>query len=801
MGKKVYLFFCLIPLFFSCQQVIPGGKLLSELNNAIDWVNSDAFEILIQVQEGTGELGVSEKITVRVQEPFSVIFKINEGYNFDRWCAVKKSNPSEVLEDYVSFDNPGLLETKATILKYDTDMVIVPSCIEKEYAMVTFASEGGFIVPVGRKKIHIDEEIQIQCDVSDIYDFQNYWEIFETATNKPVQNAVYITTVDGITTAKLLKTDKNITINAHCKLRPISLLTTPDYSRTNNKYRDEKIRVVFDQPMDINSIYYTSEELSKLPTGSTFLESESERDSQGNFRIYGYEYNNEIIWKNISIVNLSNNNQNLLKHYKNPHFSSKQVLVIPTNLADLPPLTSDIHINLSNNFCNEEQVCLTAPITWNYYLAKNAQKDTTPPVFNSVELWSQLENGVLEAETMCSDETKYPSIAKVKSNLKDPNISCLYLKNRKLKIKASLSDDVSGIYELILSIIPVCNANEVYNNQVQEQRTKKITVPITFESENHTALSDCILDLTEYLNSTDSYKLQFSVKDESGNTADYSKAYYISGDYAPTISNLIIKTVQKSGEASVNIQDCAAILNPSLYKSHEEYISSNRYSTFPYSKTGEVTITANIEFPGAIKSLTYIGKRVLNEKQEDVSESDIIFYTDNYTNVTEVPINKTLNFSTKPNGVYNIILKLVAKDNTNYLFHVGDVLIDSYVPSVNDVSGWSANVLRSSFDADGTFKSGYISVSFNFTDFIGRYDLEKVLIENITIQNEPQKTPSIQVQKNKMNINLPINPMNLKDNSCKYHFFFEDCWGNVCEDYKEVLIVVKEFDQSLAAYM
>lgn len=791
--RKKFLFILILSSFLmSCKQTLSNADILTELENAIEWTNSVSFDVSVKAEEGTGTLGVPGVLSVRVKETAHLIFTLNSGFIFEGWHAVKKSDPTVFMDEYVSFDNALCAITDVTILKYDEDLMLVPFCTSKDSLLITFVSDGGIVTPVGSQRFYLNDEFSINFTANYGYSLR-YWKIYETES-KNNSNAVTVINENDIYKVKVLNTDVNITIEAVCALYPNVVYKTPESLTPDSpcEYQDENLRVLFDQPMSEDSIYYTSSELSALPQGCTKLESSYAKNADGTKKVYGYKLNGKTVWKNISIINKNDNTENLLSHYTEPRLLSDNILVIYVNRTSLPPKEKEILIQLSSRFCNKNNICLPENVEWTCYFDSTSKTDSTPPEVEKLVLSSKTSYGI-ENYDYCSNKSNYPSVQTVKDKLNNQNIKCLFLSENKLKIEGKVNDVQSGVKDLKMTYTPVCDKNE----KLTGQPTNEISIPIN--NSGATATINTEIDLSSYFDSKYSYKITFELTDNAGKK-DNSQIYYIAACYAPVVKNIDIKTVQKENGEEVSVRNCLANEKLKLkdyYRDHSKY-SGEIYNTFPYSKSRKIRLSSEIQYEKGISTVTYTAQRKINEKQQEVTDAAIIIGTYNFNGKTTITENREIDMSSKSDGVYYIQMEVKDKTGESFTYDVGSVLLDKTPIS------FSSSVTTFKKDDNyinilGSRGVNYIFY-FNFKDnndlqsYENRFDMASVVPE-LSYYETGEKIP--------MNSTIAVNVWNdnnkgwrlsiMLNNTCfsegdhyriNIKLYSEDCWGNRSSDYK-----------------
>lgn len=136
--KKFISIFCIsitaLFLFTGCDNFLKGDDVKREIISAIDYNNAPTYTIHVTEIKGSGQVKtpVSGEIAKKVTDTFTIKFDPASDHQFIRWQAViGDMNPGETADDYISFEDPGKLETKVTLKKASGDILIQPVCPQK----------------------------------------------------------------------------------------------------------------------------------------------------------------------------------------------------------------------------------------------------------------------------------------------------------------------------------------------------------------------------------------------------------------------------------------------------------------------------------------------------------------------------------------------------------------------------------------------------------------------------------------------------------------------------------------------
>lgn len=141
--------------FTSCENFLKGSEIVDSINSAIEYANAESYIIRISADDETGTIttGAGDR-DLKVTDTINVGFKVSPRYKFVRWEAVKKSDESVLMSDYVEFEDKTALETKVKLVKKSDDLLIKPLC---ELSM-DFTS----CIPVNNTKSGIERNSQIE---------------------------------------------------------------------------------------------------------------------------------------------------------------------------------------------------------------------------------------------------------------------------------------------------------------------------------------------------------------------------------------------------------------------------------------------------------------------------------------------------------------------------------------------------------------------------------------------------------------------------------------------------------------
>lgn len=327
------------------------------------------------------------------------------------------------------------------------------------------------------------DEFQLTFKPSSGYKFNNW--IVEP------EGAVSFESEDSPDTKVKILINGEITITPACLERPKITAFTPAHTNFGID-RGSDIKIYFDQPMSIDSIYYTAKEIEEI-TGKPIEEQpDSNSVSEGrhnkflakkfdpielkikkitnNFNYdyyYAYKDGNSIFYKNI-FINLQGENESLLiddGYFGSPYFETDYILVIPTKKdnSSLPlPNNSDIEVIISGKMRSKDNIELGTDYKASYrtgssydiegpLILKNEEKD------KRIVSLKKTKDGV---SIIPSGTTQ----SLTEEIIQNPSSSIDYLLEEGLiNIKQVVIDDVefvdeSGIKEYYVILYPIANS-------------------------------------------------------------------------------------------------------------------------------------------------------------------------------------------------------------------------------------------------------------------------------------------------------------------------------------------------------
>ena len=307
--------------------------------------------------------------------------------------------------------------------------------------------------------------------------------------------------------------------------RPQIISNAPLYS-SEGVLRDTSIQVMFDYDMNENSIYYnddekkalaaqgiieyTDEALNALITQGKNPDYLLKTTVGGDSRYYGYVKNGETYFKNISIID-SSNNENIAKKYKAPVFENPRRLSIPVKTS--LDAGTNVMVTLEKDFFRLQEgkeVTMGQTKKWLYLV--NDAIDNTVPTLNKLILKDTEEEPKTLSEKLTAPEINSTDLT-----------SLHYITSNKFKLLLRVEDNTAPDSSFILNLEKLYDAsyktppNENTSNitsksidysvcfgkaAVYGKEVNQVFEPVTYEFK----------DLSEGI-----YSLSFTVKDRSGN--------------------------------------------------------------------------------------------------------------------------------------------------------------------------------------------------------------------------------------------------------------------------------------------
>lgn len=235
----------------------------------------------------------------------------------------------------------------------------------------------------GETQKKVTDVFNIEFDTAADYEFIK-WKIIDSESKTEYQNGDYLLleSIDSeYTKCTFLKAPEDgikLTLYAVVEKRPRVISYSPQWT-AEGAYRDARIRVMFDQDMNSDSIYFNDAEIAELKAEYELTDSDFYKN--GDQKVYYYVLDGLQYYKNISIVDYIKGTS-ILNKYGEPYFEDPRTLVIPAN-GDGPDAGTQILVSISNAIScikQNKNVSLKDEIPWIYYV--NINTDKLPPVLS-----------------------------------------------------------------------------------------------------------------------------------------------------------------------------------------------------------------------------------------------------------------------------------------------------------------------------------------------------------------------------------------------------------------------------------
>ena len=189
-----------------------------------------------------------------------------------------------------------------------------------------------------------------------------YWQITDDATGQELQNGEYLKIESELksetscTFVKAPEAGMKLCITPVVTERPQILSYAPMLS-TEMSFKDSAIQVVFDYPMDPDSIYYTQAEFDELmaqlnltdKNDPALLRTTITQDVAEQTKYYGYIKDGITYYKNITIT-ASETGESLTGFFEAPTFVVENKLVIKVKDFNSLPDYGEIQVELDKDF-------------------------------------------------------------------------------------------------------------------------------------------------------------------------------------------------------------------------------------------------------------------------------------------------------------------------------------------------------------------------------------------------------------------------------------------------------------------
>ncbi|MCQ2575176.1 MAG: hypothetical protein MJ162_00435 [Treponema sp.] len=136
---RIFCFFICLFLFSGCENFLEGSDLKDKISEEIEYNSSENVNIRVFTDINSGVTYPNGDVSRKVGYEFDISYIPNNLYFFKKWKAVFKSTGADA-SDFVSFKKETDIETKATVLVNNPDILITPVYVEKPYVNFSIPS-------------------------------------------------------------------------------------------------------------------------------------------------------------------------------------------------------------------------------------------------------------------------------------------------------------------------------------------------------------------------------------------------------------------------------------------------------------------------------------------------------------------------------------------------------------------------------------------------------------------------------------------------------------------------------------
>ena len=470
------------------------------------------------------------------------------------------------------------------------------------------------------------------------YEFVS-WKITNDTTNEELPNGEYLKIEDVLnsetkcTFVKAPGPDMKLCLSPVVTERPQILSYAPMLG-TEMSFKDSAIQVVFDYPMDINSIYYTDEEIADLmaelkiadKNDASLLKTTITQNETEQIKYYGYKKDGITYFKNISIT-ASETGENLTGFFEAPAFLVANKLVIKVKDYNSLPDYGEIQVELDKDFfytLNGKPITMAGSRKWIYQI--NESRDNVGPVINKIEV-------------KCGDKTLEVNDSLSQSNLPSETIKQLTLVNSKsvsFTFNVRARDTGNGLGSKFYVYL-----KRVYNNQYKKSVSQIFTYSLPFASMTSYDASFNGNYIQEFDNDG-VYEMTFCFEDSLGNKTYYpdnkwngssstswSKDYLFSVDTTAPLNNTK-GWIYNSGSILLTIDQDDKYPDLNEYRFMLKTVNQESYNPrvkYPFSRYGEdywpLSINNEQDNDFCIQLIDYAGNTSLTKNQKIPSRNKI----------------------------------------------------------------------------------------------------------------------------------------------------------------------------------
>ncbi|MBR4449677.1 MAG: hypothetical protein IKS30_05705, partial [Treponema sp.] len=592
---------------------------------------SDQESVTVVVQNPVAAYGSflsSGEKTCIVRFGFDIEFTLNkEAYIFQGFEAVSQNKVLD--ESFVSFENRqddeknGIYRARVRVHKSASDIIIRPKCTLIENAEVTITqSEKGTknISPYDGTKVQSFKNRSYSISMTPDDDCVFIcWELYDLKTDSSIANGTYVKLEDPAqpsTNYSVIQVPDN---GIELALRPV-VAERPQiisYSpMTLDELKDSSIQVLFDQDMDENSIYYTSDEVENLVTEVGEENLLSSALNEGKF--YGYKKDGKTFFKNISFED-NDSYENITECFDEPFFATPRMLNINTSKENKLPDFTQVLVTIENDFfykaegANSQYKNISMWLSKKWVYQVNDMEDTDAPRIvdsDDVKVFIKSGENLTEKKEITSSDTEPV-----------PSENMVFNRDKQITLNIKVTDTGSGpASDFILALTKVQDENY---NEVSSPAQKKYVKYQRVTSKNGIINSE--LDLSTLFgdeaggNLSDGvYKLNFEFSDRSGKTITYPEntSYYFTVDNdismkEPTFTDTSDGSSIKMKFEWTRSKDHKKTEIRYKKNSGDQWLGSNDFTTVTFKEYDSLELATDYDFE--ITNYDYAGnKQVFN---------------------------------------------------------------------------------------------------------------------------------------------------------------------------------------------
>ena len=517
-----------------CENFLTGDEAKDNIKREIDYANAPSYTIYVVADRDCGQIRkpITGELKKKVTDTFDLKFEPADDYTFVRWEASSEELPEGAnIKDYITFEEQGNPETKATFIKALDSIVITAVCPHlPSFDYTITGSNGKFSPSKGTYTCTQSYNYQLAFEPDTDYEFIK-WEIYDSVSGDAIPNGLYLEIADlrnENTTIVLNQApadpDLKITVRPVVTERPQILSNSPLYN-SEGVYKDSRIQIVFDYDIDESCIYYTEEEMRTMLADKTADQGLFQETKDGDTVYYGYKKNNKTFFKNILIKD-NQKGTNYNDKFKHPEFKSPRILTISTDSKHPLPDFAEVLVTAEKNFSytlDNKPVSLAGNKKW-IYLTNKKTDDISP----------QVVNPDTEFRVGLSDGTEITATTTLPTTTPSGITNYLNHSNNELYLKLKINDTGSGpanTCQLLLDRI----ADQNYDSS-SESITKTIDLKIDDTDRQSAFYNDSsaggYVDLSDIPDGVYGLKFKFFDKNERSTTypAEENLKYYFTKD-------------------------------------------------------------------------------------------------------------------------------------------------------------------------------------------------------------------------------------------------------------------------------